>query len=41
MLLHRRTSEVLISLSDPHRAEEQRQYDRVQDFFARLRDPSM
>lgn len=40
VLLYRRTTEVSITLSDPHRAEEERQYDLVQDFFARLRDPA-
>ncbi|MGW6928871.1 nSTAND1 domain-containing NTPase [Lentzea sp. NPDC054927] len=39
VLLYRRDAEVMISLADPRRAEKQQQYDRVQDFFARMRDP--
>ncbi|MFC3892947.1 HEAT repeat domain-containing protein [Lentzea rhizosphaerae] len=40
VLLYRRTTEVSIKLSDPERAEKERQYDLVQDFFARLKDPA-
>ncbi|WP_086668598.1 HEAT repeat domain-containing protein [Lentzea kentuckyensis] len=39
VLLYRRTTELLISASDPERTKKQEQYDRVEGFFARLRDP--
>jgi HEAT repeat protein len=39
VLLYRRTAEVMISVTDPDRDERLRQFDRVRDFFGRLRDP--